>query len=447
MALRKEASLKPWAIALIVVCSVLLLPWIIQLIVVRSLKRRARKTEGFLMSKLRYIVYVTGQVGAGKTTFGAGYTNLRTKYLMEKAVKRIEFTCLAFPQIDFSAVDGILTEDFRTEIDSAKEAKKLISKDMPLAGFQSLAYDNHVSPHPVPFLELLEGYIDAFWALLRNNYVYYYGKNFYSQVTFTDAMDYDPSMLAIKDRESDYHMLPYSVIFEDEKQLGGHDNQFSRSYAKADTGTSDFLRLIRQIGQESIYYITTNQYWGTDINRERELATEIVCMDESTAVNPFFMMRFLIACYELPFKVVRHFASKHPKAQVSSLEKRSGYRRNLSRAMLWRKRWASKGYVVFKGTIYHSASDVGKLRQNTAKGMDRMYACIPLRYCYGSINTFAFYAVQRELMSRTKWKLSDEPKAVTDEDIARRVLMKNEAKIKGDRRKPGTRKAPVANHT
>ena len=417
-----------WIIVLSVIGGIIVVPLVVQWFLLIHLKNSARNTEYFLMDKLRYIVYVTGQVRAGKTTFAAGYTNIRTKALIRKAQNKVEFTCLAVPEVPFDEADRILEGDFRSgEADAWKEARKLVSEGMPFEAYRNTFYDNHVAAHPVPFVKLLEAYINAYFALLRNNYVYFYGKNFYSRITFNDAMDYDPSMLNIKDRikSGDYHIYPYSVIFEDERQLSGKDNTQYRAYAKADTGASDFLRLIGQIGQESIYYVTTNQYWGTDVNRERDLATDIVCMDSSWAVNPFFLPRFFISLYEMPWKLIK-WLRRHKKCAISPLEEKSRYRKELSRAMLWRKYWASKGYVKFRGVIYHSASDVGKTDQYAAKRVDHLKATIPLIYCYGSVNTFQFYSVQRELMSSSKWKMKDEPESITDEEMARRVLRKRE---------------------
>lgn len=429
---RKELMSTTWIIVLSVLGGIIVIPILIQWVVLIHLKSRARSSEYFLMDRLRYIVYVTGQVRAGKTTFAAGYTNIRTKNLVDKARRKIEFTCLAMPSVPFDTVDEMLKADYQAgEFDAWKEARKLCADKMPLEPYRNLFYDNHITAHPVPFIKLLESYINAYFALLRNNYVYFYGKNFYSQVTYCDAMDYDTSMLNIKDRltTGDYHIFPYSVIFEDEKQLSGKDNTQYRAYAKADTGSSDFLRLIGQIGQESIYYITTNQYWGTDINRERELATDIVCMDSSIALNPFFLPRFFIGLYEIPWKLIR-WLRRRKKCVVSPLEETSHYRDHLSKAMLWRKYWASKGYVRFRGVIYHSAQDVGKSDQFCAKHVDRLNAVIPLIYCYGSVNTFQFYSVQRELMSASRWKLQDEPKAVSDEEMAKRVLRKRDEILK-----------------
>ena len=106
----------------------------------------------------------------------------------------------------------------------------------------------------MPFVKLLEAYINAYFALLRNNYVYFYGKNFYSRITFNDAMDYDPSMLNIKDTDQVGRLshLPLLGHLRGRKTaLQGKDNTQYRAYAKSrPAGASDFLRLIGQIGQE-----------------------------------------------------------------------------------------------------------------------------------------------------------------------------------------------------
>lgn len=412
----------------------LLAPFIIQFLSVHYLKKKLIPSENFLNNNLRYIVYVVGQVRAGKTTFSAGYTNIRTKYLIDKVRRQIDFACLAFPKVPFNEINEILIDDFEKGYkDSFKEAKKLIAKDMPFADYSEQKYNNHVTPHPVPFMDILEDYINAIWAYARNDYVYYYGKAFYSQITNNDAMDYDPSMLYIKDRLKDknYHIFPYSIIFEDERQMSGLDNQKSKEYAKADTGSADFKRLIGQIGKESIYYVTTNQEFGTDINRERNLATEIVEIEKSTAINPYFLQRFIISLYELPFKIVKWFDEKKDRKNISPLMKLTNYRKHLAKAMLWRKYWGSKGFIRFKGIIYHNANDVNKSKQFALKGVDELRVIIPLKYCYGSVNTFQFYSVQRELLSRSTWTLKDEPKTITAEDLADRILKKSNEKLKG----------------
>ena len=83
---------------------------------------------------------------------------------------------------------------------------------------------------------------------------------------------------------------------------------------------------------------------------------------------------------------------RHKSAPYRLWRRRADTERSYPRAMLWRKYWASKGYVKFRGVIYHSASDVGKTDQYAAKRVDHLKATIPLIYCYGSVNTFGFYS-------------------------------------------------------
>ena len=421
-------------IFLVVLGAALAVPWVLELVYVLSLRGSARRTEGFLCTHLRYLVYITGKVRSGKTTFQAGYANIRTKDLMRRAQRKIRFVCLAFPEVPFDVVQPRLSEAFRQgRIDAAAMASELLAKGQILSSYAHLRYDNRVSASPVPFASLLADYIDAQWALMRNNYVYYYGKAFHSWVTDNDAMDYSPDMMAIKDRflnptrkdssvHDDYHILPYSIICEDERQLSGKDCTQFMAYAKADSGAADCMRLIGQLGQETIYYATTNQYWGADINRERDLATEIVSMEKSVAINPRFMEMFFLRIVETPARVVLWWRRLR-KGPTDPYLVNSKARSFLAATMSLRKAVSAHSYVYFKGRIYHDANDFGKARRADSS-VDRLRAIIPIRYCRGSTNTFEFHSVQRRLISQSRWRLTDEPSEVKDEDLASRVLQK-----------------------
>lgn len=429
-----------WKIILIVLSGIILIPWLIELISWLTLRSQAKKTEAFLCKNLRYIVYITGQVRAGKTTFQAGYANIRTKDLIKRAKRKIDFICLAFPSVPFDCIEKDLQDDFnKGRIDSVEEARSLLADGKILSKYRNLTYNNRVSAKTVPFVEMLSSYIDAKWALYRNNFVYYYGKAFHSMVTNNDSMDYDPTMLNIKDLylkmkkgskddspQSDYHLLPYSIIAEDEKQIAGKDSTRFMALSKSDTGSSDCLRLIGQLGEETIYYCTTNQYWGSDYNRERELATEVLSMEQSTAVNPFFMNMFVFRLMEMiPKFKLKHRNKKCKKANaIRPLQANSKQRNFLSKMMFHKKWFAAHGYVVFKGIIYHNPADFGKRSKFTMSRVDKLYAVIPLRYCYGSVNTFQFHAVQNQLISKSRWRIQDEPQSIQNEELANRVLNK-----------------------
>ena len=422
--------------SIVILCiflALLIVPWIVELVYYLLLRGSSRRTEKFLCNHLRYLVYITGKVRSGKTTFQAGYANIRTKDLIKRALLKIKFICLAFPQIPFDCIEKRLVEDFEQGyIDSYTEAKKLLADGSLLAAYANLSYDNHLSAKPVPFLSLLADYIDARWALMRNNYVYYYGKAFHSWITNNDAMDYSPEMLNIKDcalnpdkkdsdKLQDYHLLPYSIICEDEKQLSGKDCTTFWQYSKQDSGAADCMRLIGQLGQETIYYTTTNQYWGTDINRERDLATEIVAMRKSIAINPHFTAMFYLNLITIPARINLWFKKKKKGYEAYLVNSKS--RDFLGKIYNLKKCVASHSYVLFLGRIYHDTNDFGKTRI-TSDTVDALRAVIPIKYCRGSTNTFQFHSVQKMLIQKSRWKITDEPKAITEDDLASRVLKK-----------------------
>jgi hypothetical protein len=431
--------MKPWLIAVIVTAGLLLIPWIVEFIYVKVLKAKEKRSEKYIGQKLRWIIYINGAVRSGKTTLMAGIVNVKSKALERKARDRVRFTCLAVPNIPFNDVEPILKADFEAgAIDAKAEALKLVSKDQPFSDFARQKYDNHVAK-PVSFLALLQDYIDARWALMRDNYVYYYAKAFTSQINGKSAMDYDPSMLFIKDKDrednddekdeskkrfSDYHILEYTIIAEDEKQISGKDNSQWAKFAKADTGSADFLRLIGQIGQETILYITTNQVWGSDVNRERNLATDIVYVIESWAINPYYLQMFMIRLFEIPFRVAIWIRGKRNRKEIDPMIEKSPSRKVLSVMMSRRKHWASKGYIVSHSKVYHNANDVGKSARNTLSGVDDTHLTLPLKYCRGSIDTFQFHAIQERLLSHSRWRMQDEPKEVTADALAERALAK-----------------------
>jgi len=426
--------------------AIVLMPWLMELISLIVLYVRSLKSEKFLCKNLRYLVYITGQVRAGKTTFQAGYANIRTKDLRKRARRKIDFICLAFPDIPFDLIENDIKADFLNgAINSDQEARNLVASNRLLNKYADESYDNYITPHPVPFVTILSQFIDAKWALWRNNYVYYYGKAFYSQITKNDAMDYDPRMINIKnlnismseknpdrDPKNDYHIFPYSIIAEDEKMISGKDCMKFSSFAKADTGSADWMRLIGHLGQETIYYCTTNQYWGADINRERDLATDIVSMKRCVAINPFFMNMWLIRLIERPFYFFLKLNAKKTNKgnRVRPLERNSWQRNLLSYLMYRKKEMASHGYVVYNGLIYHNPADFGKKVKSTTFGIDKLHCTIRLKYCFGSINTFQFHSVQQALIAKSHWVMKDEPKTIQDGEIANRVLQKTGGKVR-----------------
>lgn len=207
------------------------------------------------VSDLKYINYICGTVGAGKTTMACGLTNVLQDELIAHAKRTIKGFATIYYDIDLRPLNGVICAMWGKGIINAyKIAVRALAME-PYKSFNNTFYSNFMT-EKVPFSILLTDYVEAQMSLLRFNYVYYYNGAFFSFITDKMAMPFLPEMIDIKDRalSKDYKILKYSIIFEDEKQLSGKLSTSWQSYAKADGGASDFLRLIRQLGKGTIYY-------------------------------------------------------------------------------------------------------------------------------------------------------------------------------------------------
>lgn len=267
---------------------------------------------------------------------------------------------------------------------------------------------------------------------MRKNYVYYYNGAFYSFITESKAMPFTPDMINIKDRaiSKDYKILKYSIIFEDEKQLSGKLSTNWQSYAKADSGASDFLRTIRHLGKGTIYYITTSQEFGADEIRERKLATSIIYVKRLKKLNPYYLQRFFLSIAKDLIMYLIDF--KGDFRALDDLERFYGPSGTLKRALFIinqkRKLLESRSFLRYKIIKYNSAEDVGKRLALTAFGAEECTLTFPIKYCFGSINTYQFGVIQDYLenISGDINLYQEEKEKKNDQDLAKAILAKKE---------------------
>lgn len=354
----------PWLVTILItigsIVFIIGLVVLIQFLYVRALSNRSERSIGWVKSAFRFIVYVIGKIRAGKTTFMAGCLAAFTEKYMHDAHTKIDFCCLAFPTVDFSLADDIIEKDFNRGLIDSEVTASTLMRDV-FADCNDLYYDNKLNPKPLPFRRILVDYIDASWALMRNNYVAYAGRAYHSPITDNDAMPYDPRMWDIRDiaeqqskvqeakkklpkllaeleamtnaddkskdkdlakkkkalkasieklqryedtdSQSDWHLFYYCAYAQDEKQLDARTDAV-RSMAEnlEDHGNAVSKRLIGQLTKEHAILFCTAQQFGADNNRERALATEIPMIEESEVIDPYFLPRFLIAIYEFHWK-------------------------------------------------------------------------------------------------------------------------------------------------
>ncbi|MCR5764640.1 MAG: hypothetical protein K6G09_01555 [Treponema sp.] len=494
--------MEPWlVVVLITLASIVFgtgLVLLIQFIYVKALENRSIRSIGWVKHAFRFIVYVIGKIRAGKTTFMAGCLAAFTEKYMHDAHTKIDFCCLAFPTVNFSLADDTIENDFgRGLIDSEVTAAKLM-RDV-FSNCNNLYYDNQLNPKPIAFRRILVDYIDASWALMRNNYVAYAGRAYHSPITDNDAMPYDPRMWDIRDiaeqqhyvqeanknlhalleklknmdekskekkalkatveklqrykdtdEQSDWHLFYYCAYAQDEKQLDARTDAV-RSMAEnlEDHGNTVSKRLIGQLTKEHAILFCTAQQFGADNNRERALATEIPMIEKSEVVDPYFLPRFLIACYEFYWKHQRKRLQRRAEKAalktgidpnlVFTLKEQSKIRDHLSKSMIWKKYWHAKSFVHYTGKLYYSPDDVGKSRNSLVSGYNDIDVLFPIKWAFGSTDTFLFNAVNVKMNATSRYRLRDEdfrePATHNSTDsLTDEVLMRNSDRLKAEKK-------------
>ena len=392
----------------------------------RGLASSCVKTERFLSGSIFGLVtYICGNIGAGKTTCGAGICNVLSKIKKEQAYQKIQQVSLILPDLDYNKIDSIISLAFSLKLTNTDAILQfLLDKDEKIKSYISdNFYDNGL--YPLTRVSLLRDYIDAYLAIIRNRYVYFNRRKFYCYVTDTWAMNYTPAMIDLKDRHltQDWKIQRYSVIFEDEKILSGKVSTNYQEVAYEDGGADSFLRLIRQMGKGTIHYISTAQDFDRIVKQERELATGIFYIQKRKE-NPiidlrYFLNEFLLDllqrwefCIEsfvdyfcssrLKFWMKRkrileenslpidEVNSKVEKYSIQFSKKANFLKKKIALLTQQQEKYFADGYLTYQGVYYTSASDVGKSKQDCSSLRLDLKLTFPLRYCYGSTDSYAF---------------------------------------------------------
>ena len=380
----------------------------------KVLARLCEDTEDYITYNLGYVVFVDGNIGAGKTTLSAGITNMRSYQYQLDALDKINEIVNILYYVDFSYVDSVINLAFNTihitnadMIISILYDPKLIDEELfkaakikPQEDFQKLFKGNYNDYLTVSSKNsLLRDYIDAELAILRNNYVYFPFRKFYSRITDNYSMPFLNKMydLKISFEEKVFSVFRYSIIFDDEKALT-KSNVNWQSNRKEDGGGDMFLRLIRQMGKEHITYITTIQNFGRADLIERELADTILHVVKCKVINPHKLTiayyQFLIKLLNVALKIRLKFSKNKDKA-LKREKKIKKLKFNLHSKINYLN---AAAFIRYQGYHYSSKDDYGKALQDCLGFATKFSLVFPLQYCYGSIDTFA-YSVLYDVMS------------------------------------------------
>lgn len=357
------------------------------------LAREASKTEDFLISpEFGLVVYIKGHQGAGKTTLGAGLTNVMAKIEKKKAEQLLLDVRTDLNRvIDFKKIDGIIEQDIiKLNIWNTEKIKQDIFNNYQFCFANKERVINRYG-FPSTLENELTDYIDAKGALIRDNFVYFNNGEFYQWDNGHWALAYNPSMIDIKTAYAnhDYALLRNIVIFEDEKLLSGKSNLNRKALAKEDGGSNIFFTLIRHLGKGSIHYLTTAQNFRRAVLTDRELATGVINVLGLERLQDFNFKEIvandllaLIDGYILAWK------------QFSAIFGKSPYPRPLIalRAKLRGivARQTTDGFLRYKIEYNSSVQGGDDSKGNNAP----MQLVLPLAWCFYSINSWAYSWVQ-----------------------------------------------------
>ena len=388
-------------------------------------------TEPFV-NNLGHVVLVCGRVGAGKSTCSAGLANVATKLNMAKAQKRIDDIRLMLSDIDFDELDIVIITAFNRQryntdfvIDNSGLKKR----------FQTEVYDDGV--HFYHYIELLRDYIDAFMAVLRNNYVYFLNSEFYNRVTKNYAMKLDHDSTSIRNRyvEKNYNLFRYTTIFEDEVLLMNGNNQNWQKVASEDPGNDVFLELIRHIGKGTMRYIAVAQDFNRFIKNRREFATNILDMYSIKIIKNSPIQTWLYNSLFAIFRYIDRFLKDSFSKKFYS--KHFNGTKNIIRTILAKLKYKldkleGKDYIRYRGVMYFSHEDFRKENPRCGKVPFTIY--IPLLYAFGSLNTYEYSSVHDVLSNdacdnKEEVDINPQPSLTSRDTYARSVL---EKRIKSD---------------
>ena len=383
------------------------------------LASKSADTKDWIDEVMGLVVYICGQIGAGKTTMGAAVCNDLSLISQDMANAKIQEVLSDLPDVDFTVIDDVVSKAYFSGLTNSDAIiSYLFARNPDLERkFHGYYYDYL---YPVTKNSLLKDYIKAKVAMIRNNYVYFNLRKFYCWPTDHFAMAYDPRMLNIKERHEmkDYKGQYYTVFFEDEKILSGTDSMHSSDVAKEDGGKSEFFRTIRHFGRKTIRFVTTCQDFTRDVKAQRELATDIIYIDKREEI-PYFSFgyvgysiayQFLQVCSGIKYyfdavridqkadglrKKIKFLDgsgkdSSNEKARLSSLGydpslKPSRLRDAVSRVAGKLKKVYSDQFIRYKCSHWLSANDF-----DSKAVPGKVDLCFPIAFAYGSIDTYGF---------------------------------------------------------
>lgn len=264
----------------------------------------------------------------------------------------------------------------------------------------------------IKYEDLMNDYVEARYALIRNNYVYALkGQEIYNRITENYSLVYDPKWTQWKDawQDRDYRFPRYCVILWDEKNMDSEKKALGYFETfKNDDGTPEFLRAFGNAGKEERYMILTAQEAKNWVTFERRLVSSICEVRERRKININMLLRkivnFAINIVNIIYRIAVFF--KFTKIRKDNYINNS----NIFRKMLKKLNSAIdyldyKCYLRFDVSLYDNMDDLGKHNTSTRKYSDDLSLYFKTYYAWGNIDTWQLSYMDDELIKRSEYSI------------------------------------------
>ncbi len=375
------------------------------LIVHINVHRREIYTEINIRNQLGYIILIFGKIRIGKTTLMSALTHVIVKILRHNAYAKCEEVKSIILDLDWGDIDLLINDMYQEQV-TVQDASNQIFE----------AYANQLSQvhksfinREISYESLMFDYIEARYALIRNNYVYALkGQEIFCRVTNNYSITYDPEWTRWKDawQDRDYRFPRYCVILWDEKNMDQDKKALSYNDAhKQDDGTPEFLRAFGNAGRETRYMILTAQEAKNWVTLERRLVSSIIEVRGRKKINIWSLARVLtnkmIKLVNLFYRIVIFL--KFTKIRKDNYINNSNiFRRLLKRLNFVIDYLNYKCFLRFDISIYDEIENVGKRNTSTRNYCEDISLYFPTYYAWGNIDTWQLSYLDDELIKRSE---------------------------------------------
>lgn len=387
---------------------------------------KAIETQEFINSNMKYITMIETSVGGGKSSLMAGLTHLKTLHFQEMIEEKIDNTKKILFKVDWDEVDKIIEENYYTNYNSSNIEEKITSDEK----FKKL-FSNYYSNYrqDTPKTTLLNDYIEAYCAKLRNNYVMA-NYRLFNRITETFNIDLPSNLFDIKTIEGrkNYYIPSYCVIAEDELSLTALKN--TTSFLEVDkSGRDTSMRLFRQLKNETAFYIGCSQNISRNAKIFRELANtyyEIVSLDIVGTLKNYSRI--------FQKKENKYFKKMTKKKYINKIP---SLKEKIYNAYQEQNKIYAAGFLKYTIRIALSDRDLDRFDKSSLKEQE-LY--IPMTWCFGTylkcqFNEFDKYLNNISKKSDGDLKIIDSFFEKEDPIIFEQLIQQKEKEKKEEKKK------------